>query len=215
MNESSGEGTLGPFRRINKLVRFGEFEFRPDTQELNKSGVPIKIQPKPLLILCALTDAPGELVTREALRTRLWSDGSFVDFESGLNTAMNRLRVALGDSAERPLYIQTVSRVGYRFICPVEAVEIAPGQARPEMAAQVPQQSGPGGYLGIFSTLKSLASQPKSYLVLLVLAAVLVLILLARARGLVAWSQAQFSVHHVSTVSVEVRKFMLKERLWH
>lgn len=215
MTEPSGEGTLQPFRRIGKLVRFGDFEFSPATQELHKSGIPIKIQPKPLLILCALTDHPGELVTREALCRRLWSDGSFVDFESGLNTAMNRLRVALGDSAERPSYIQTVSRVGYRFICLVEVVESAPGSAAAETAWQSAEESDSETGterldLGFISTVKSLASQPKSYLVLLVLAAVLVILLFVRAKGLAAQSQAQCPSPHSSQSTVQACKFLLK-----
>src|SRR5438094_163210 len=71
-------------------------------------------------LLCALLERPGEIVTRDELKGRLWPDDTFVDFESGLNTAINRLRLALGDSAENPRYIETVARSGYRFIAPVQ-----------------------------------------------------------------------------------------------
>ena len=80
-------------------------------------------------ILCALLERPGEIVTRDELKARLWPDDTFVDFESGLNTAVNRLRMALGDSAEHPRYIETEARSGYRFI--------APAQAKPEPSLSV------------------------------------------------------------------------------
>jgi DNA-binding winged helix-turn-helix (wHTH) protein len=92
--------------------------------ELRKQGTRIRLQPKPLQVLCALLERPGELVTRDELKSRLWPNDTFVDFESGLNTAVNRLRIALGDSAEHPRYIETEARSGYRFI--------APAQVRPD-----------------------------------------------------------------------------------
>src|SRR5262249_9028382 len=79
----------------------------------------VRLQPKPTRVLCALVEKPGAIVTREDLCRRLWPDGTFVDFESGVNTAVNRLRLALNDSAEQPRYIETMSRTGYRFIAPV------------------------------------------------------------------------------------------------
>jgi DNA-binding winged helix-turn-helix (wHTH) protein len=86
-------------------------------------------------LLCALLERPGEIVTRDELKARLWPDDTFVDFESGLNTAVNRLRMTLGDSAERPRYIETEARSGYRFIAPVQAQ--APVQAKPEPSLSV------------------------------------------------------------------------------
>ncbi|MBV9033894.1 MAG: winged helix-turn-helix domain-containing protein [Acidobacteriaceae bacterium] len=109
-----------------KAVIFGEFELRTETGELWKNGVRKRLQQKPLQILQALLDKPGELVTRDELCQRLWPDGTFVDFESGLNTAVNRLRSALGDSPERPQFIETLPRLGYRFICPVTGNSIEP-----------------------------------------------------------------------------------------
>src|SRR5579862_9618338 len=106
------------------LVQFGVFELNMQTGELRKSGVRIRLQGKPFQILQALLERPGEVVTRDELRKRLWPADTFVDFESGLNTAANRLRLTLGDSAESPRYIQTLSRTGYRFIAAVS--EAAP-----------------------------------------------------------------------------------------
>lgn len=107
----------------HKVVRFGVFELDASTGELRKQGVKLKLQGRPLQVLQALLENPGQIVTREELRRRLWSADVFVDFESGLNTAANRLRITLGDSAENPRYIETLSRTGYRFIAPVEVVE--------------------------------------------------------------------------------------------
>ncbi len=87
-----------------------------DSGVLRKYGIRLKLQGRPFQILEALLDRPGEVVTRDELRNRLWPADTFVDFESGLNTAANRLRIALGDSAENPRYIETVARIGYRFI---------------------------------------------------------------------------------------------------
>ena len=123
------------------LVQFGTFELNMQTGELRKSGVRIRLQGKPFQILQALLEHPGEVVTRDELRKRLWPADTFVDFESGLNTAANRLRLTLGDSAENPRYIQTLSRTGYRFIAAVcEAVPRPEVEPAAEMipAAVVP-----------------------------------------------------------------------------
>src|SRR4030095_13235928 len=101
---------------LSNVVQFGIFELNRRAGELRKHGTRIRLQPKPMQILCALLERPGEIVTRDELKARLWPDDTFVDFESGLNTAVNRLRLALGDSAEHPQYIETEARSGYRFI---------------------------------------------------------------------------------------------------
>lgn len=105
-------------------IRFGPFELRTDTRELRKQGTRIKLQSKPAQILEILAARPGELVRRDELCERLWPGGIFVDVESGVNTAMNRLRTALGDVAEKPRYIETIPRLGYRFICPVQDASV-------------------------------------------------------------------------------------------
>jgi eukaryotic-like serine/threonine-protein kinase len=105
-----------------RRVRFGPFELDRQTGELWKHGLKVKLQGKPFQVLEALIERPGEPVTREELQHRLWSGDTFVDFESGLNTAANRLRITLGDSADNPRYVETLSRSGYRFVAPVEEV---------------------------------------------------------------------------------------------
>ncbi|HYI96232.1 MAG TPA: winged helix-turn-helix domain-containing protein, partial [Bryobacteraceae bacterium] len=102
-----------------KLVRFGAFEVDLGTGELRKHGLQLRLQEQPFQILMALIERPGEVVTREELVRLLWPDGTFVDFDRGLNAAVTRLRQALSDSAESPRYIDTVARRGYRLIASV------------------------------------------------------------------------------------------------
>lgn len=102
-----------------RRFRFDTFEVDLRTGELRKGGTRLKIQEQPLRVLGMLLVRPGELVTREELCKELWSNGTFVDFERGLNTAVNRLRSALNDSADEPRFVETVGRRGYRFIAPV------------------------------------------------------------------------------------------------
>ena len=103
-----------------RLVRFGVFELDTHSRELRKAGVRLSLPEQPLQILECLLDNPGELVTRDELRKRLWPGDTFVDFEHGLNAAVKRLRDVLGDSADSPRFVETVPRRGYRFLAPVE-----------------------------------------------------------------------------------------------
>ncbi len=103
-------------------VRFGVFEVDLRSGELRKQGLKIKLQGQPIQILALLLERPGELVTREELREKLWPADTFVDFEHGLNAAIKKLRGALGDSADSPRFVETLHRRGYRFIYPVEGV---------------------------------------------------------------------------------------------
>ena len=102
-------------------LRFSIFEVDLAAGEMCKRGVPLLIQEKPFQILALLLERPGEVVTREELQKRLWPDGTFVDFDKGLNTAVKKLRYALGDSPDKPVFIETIPRRGYRFIAPISA----------------------------------------------------------------------------------------------
>jgi len=108
--------------------RFGVFEVECPACALTRDGSPVRLRGKPFDILRYLLERPGELVTRDELRHLLWSADTFVDFDHGLNAAMNRLRDALGDTAENPRFIQTIPRRGYRFIAPVQRL-MDPGRA--------------------------------------------------------------------------------------
>src|SRR5580692_6191463 len=109
------------------LIRFGVFELDLRASELRKKGVKVKLQDQPCQILAMLLEHPGEIVSREELRNRLWQRDTFVDFDHSLNTAIMRLREVLGDSSENPIFIETLSRRGYRFIAPVEEIAAANG----------------------------------------------------------------------------------------
>jgi DNA-binding winged helix-turn-helix (wHTH) protein len=97
-------------------IRFGVFEVDLRAGELRKQGVKIKLQDQPFQLLQILLERPGEVVTREELRQRIWPSDTFVDFDGGVNNAVKRLREALGDKAETPRFIETLPRRGYRFI---------------------------------------------------------------------------------------------------
>jgi len=111
-----------------EVIRFGVFEVDTVTGELRKHGLRIKLQEQPFQVLCLLLARTGELVTREELRLKLWPADTFVDFEHGLNKAINKLREALSDDTETPRYIETLPRRGYRFIAPAI---IAPPPSEP------------------------------------------------------------------------------------
>jgi len=103
-----------------RLARFGVFELDLAAGELRKNGAKLGLQGQPFQVLALLLERAGDVVTREELRQKLWPADTFVDFDHSLNTAVNKLRETLGDSASRPRYIETLARRGYRFIAPVE-----------------------------------------------------------------------------------------------
>src|SRR5947209_11089028 len=113
----------------HRALRFGVFDVDLRTAELRKHGVRIRLEEQPFHILALLLECPGELVTREELRQKLWSADTFVDFDRSLNKAMSKLRLALGDSAESPRFIETLHRRGYRFIAPIHTDEAIAGGA--------------------------------------------------------------------------------------
>src|SRR5580698_6339508 len=102
-------------KRSGSKVRFGLFEADLSTGELRKSGQRIRIQAQPFRVLTFLLEHPGEVVTREEIQQRLWGEHTVVDFDHSLGTAINKIREALGDSAENPRFIETLARRGYRF----------------------------------------------------------------------------------------------------
>jgi DNA-binding winged helix-turn-helix (wHTH) protein len=119
----------------SSIIHFGIFEVNFQTGELRRRGQKVKLQEQPLQVLAALLERPGEMVTEE-LRSKLWPADTFVDFDHSLNAAIKRLRDALGESADAPVFIETLARRGYRFIAPVDGsltpstVGIAPGLTR-------------------------------------------------------------------------------------
>ncbi len=131
------------------VVRFGPFTLDARSGELRNGPTRLKVPDQSIAILQALLDAPGELVTREALRDRLWGPDTFVDYEAGLNAAVRRLREALNDSADTPRYVETLPRRGYRFIAPVEVVslrlpETSTGIDAADVSADAAMAAAPG-----------------------------------------------------------------------
>jgi cholera toxin transcriptional activator len=126
-------------KRETQRLRFGVFEFDTASGELSRDGkAQPRIREQALQIFLILLERPRDLVTREELRNRLWSSDTFVDFDHGLNTAINQLRSALGDSAANPRFIQTLPRRGYRFIAPVEIMpNLSPRIANNSTAADI------------------------------------------------------------------------------
>ncbi len=134
-------------------LRFGPFLADLRAGELSKNGARIRLQEKSLRVLVALAERPGQVVTREELKKRLWPDDTFVDFETGLNTAVSKLRDALSDHSEKPRYIETIPRRGYRFLVPVESIESStapassaapPGEASEALrSVPLPPAAGP------------------------------------------------------------------------
>jgi cholera toxin transcriptional activator len=108
--------------RPARRYRFGVFEADSTTGELRRKGVRIKLHSQPFQVLFMLLERPGEMLTREEISRELWPDGTFVDYEHGVNSAVNRLREALGDKASNPRFIETLARRGYRFLAPVERI---------------------------------------------------------------------------------------------
>lgn len=120
--------------RPAQRYRFGVFEADAATGELRRQGIRIKLNAQPFQVLRLMLDRPGELLTREAIAREIWPDGTFVDFEHGVNSAVNRIREALGDTALNPRFVETLARRGYRFVAPVERIAFAETTS-PEPAA--------------------------------------------------------------------------------
>lgn len=116
--------------------RFGAFELDVRSRELRSAGGPVRLQDQPFEILRLMLERPGDVVTREELRRRLWPEGTYVDFEHSLNAAVKRLRAALGDDADNPRYVETLPRRGYRFVAALDATRAA---ELPQRAAQGPK----------------------------------------------------------------------------
>lgn len=118
---------------------FGVFEADASSGELRKQGIKIKLNAQPFQVLVMLLSRPGEVLTREEISKAVWSDGTFVDYEHGLNSAVNRIREALGDSASNPRFVETLARRGYRFIAPVQRIE---SRAASHLETQSPKEGG-------------------------------------------------------------------------
>jgi TolB-like protein/DNA-binding winged helix-turn-helix (wHTH) protein len=123
-------------RPVSRAFRFGVFELDLPAGELRKNGLRVRLQGQPIQVLAMLLEHPGEVVSREELHKKLWSADTFVDFDHGLNKAINKVRDALGDSAESPRFVETIARRGYRFLADVKAADVVPASS-PELASSL------------------------------------------------------------------------------
>ncbi len=123
----------------HRLLKFGVFELNLDTQELRKFGTVIKLRPQPFRLLALLASCAGQVVTREEIQEQLWGEDTYVDFEHGMNKCVKQIRTALGDDVNKPVYIETVPRQGYRFLVPVVAKTVlAPAARVKESSSGIP-----------------------------------------------------------------------------
>jgi DNA-binding winged helix-turn-helix (wHTH) protein len=119
-----------------RFMRFGPFQVDQQREEVTKNGSRLKLQGKVYQVLVALLDKPGEVVTREELRQRLWPADTHVNYDANVNTTVNKLRQALGDSTEKPLYIETIPRKGYCLVIPSEASDVPGTPLEPEVVSE-------------------------------------------------------------------------------
>src|ERR1700758_4247844 len=132
---------MGQANDSSRRLRFAVFEVDLRAGELTKRGLRIRLQEQPFQVLAMLLEKPGELVTREELREKIWGR-TVVDFDHGVNKAINKIREALGDSAENPRFVETVARRGYRFLADVTLID-ADRQPRPTTEGLVPSTDSP------------------------------------------------------------------------
>lgn len=158
-----GGDRMGPTSSRSVQLRFGLFSVNLASGELFRNGRRIPLQRKPFRILAMLIENPGELVTRDDIRRQLWPDGTFVDFNEGIDTALKKLRYALGDSAQNPTFIETIPRRGYRFIAPISNVNgdghrsLTTELVEAPIATRVPVQVRARKYLAILAGTLSIA----------------------------------------------------------
>lgn len=138
-------------------IKFGPYVVDLRAGELRKFGAKVRLQEKPLQLLAAIAEQSGQVVTRDELRRRLWPDDTFVDFETGLNTAVSKLRDALSDSADKPRYIETIPRRGYRFVVPVE---ITTGRTNGHSTATPLGASSPGSTSPVAAAAPAIVNAP-------------------------------------------------------
>jgi TolB-like protein/DNA-binding winged helix-turn-helix (wHTH) protein len=187
----------------SRQVRFGEFQFDCQSGELRLSGHKSTLQEKPFQVLVALLERPGELVTRQQLKERLWPSDTFVDFDHGVNKAVNRLREALHDSADHPKYVETLARRGYRLMVPVEAVEPAIAQSTwSDIPAEPPGNTSPTAKVVNAAELRR-SPRPLWKAFLLVSAAILASFGLFLSRHTLTKTVAFSPIHSIAVLPLE------------
>jgi DNA-binding winged helix-turn-helix (wHTH) protein len=187
-----------------KVYRFGVFEADSGSGELRKAGVRMRLQDQPFQVLVYFLERPGEVVTREDLRQKLWPSDTFVDFDHSLNTVVNKLREVLGDSASNPRFIETLAKRGYRFLVPVEATSNHRGDAAPMQSESTPPAAQPVQHV---LTSRTLLAQTEEFppahqgylrillLLIQVMYFIFYIVALARISFVEEFLQQEFSYH--------------------
>jgi len=218
-----------------RRFRFGVFEADAQTGELRRQGMRVKLNSQPFQMLVLLLERPGKLVTREEISRRLWPEDTFVDYEHGVNSAVNRIREALGDTAGSPRFVETLARRGYRFVAPVERIdqpEDTQEQQQPRSDAMTegdmresPVAAGPGWT--VLATADQLPKAPRHITsALYVLLQLMYLAFyagaltnLAEIEGLLSVlpraSEIYFALLMTAAVSIPVRAFTVCAALFH
>ena len=185
-------------------LRFGVFELDLRSGELRKHGLRVRLQEQPFRLLEMLLERPGEVVTREELQKRLWPADTFVDFDHGLNKAINKIREALGDSAESPRFVETVSRRGYRFLAevkdsevPARNLELGAQPRPPAVPPGIPDHPYPPGEVAEIKNPSLSRAWKISVLLLLLVAAVLVI------RKLHSWNRPVAAIRSLAVLPFE------------
>jgi cholera toxin transcriptional activator len=184
-----------------RVFCFGVFEADEAQGELRKHGVPIKLHAQPFQLLLMLLERPSELVTREEMRRRLWGEDTFVDFDHGLSSAVNKIREALQDSASRPRYVETISGKGYRFIAPVSQASGPSARSEGDRAPAAVATEGrlEASRAAVLSTSEELPAAPQKL--------VRVLLLLVQVLYLGFYVTALANLSEVDEIFVEARMF--------
>jgi cholera toxin transcriptional activator len=181
-----------PGEVAGRIFCFGAFEADEVRGELRRHGVRIKLHSQPFQLLTMLLERPSEVVTREEMRQRLWGDATFVDFDHGLNSAVNKIREALGDSASQPRYVETVSGKGYRFIAPVSQNQIATEKVAANTGVAVSTNGS-----AVLSTIEELPAASRKL--------VRILLLLIQAFYLVCYLAALANLREIDDIFLEAR----------
>lgn len=144
-----------------RLYRFGVFEANPVTGELRRQGTRIRIHAQPFQLLCLLLERPGQLLTRDEIARALWPSDTYVDFDHGVNSTINRLREALGDTAANPRFVETLARRGYRFIAPVERIPVEQISAVLDTAPRATSEQNAARSAAMLATTDELPDTPR------------------------------------------------------
>jgi TolB-like protein/DNA-binding winged helix-turn-helix (wHTH) protein/Tfp pilus assembly protein PilF len=185
----------------NSVVRFGTYEVSLQSGEVRKAGLRIRVQQQPMKLLAVLLEHPGEVVTREELRSRVWPNESFGDFDQALNIAIGKLRSALGDAAENPRFIETLPKRGYRFIADVSVLDAVAHPKRPESVAGDLPARDPG--LTLEEAGVTVAPKRQPWLPRRVIVALVLSLLIFFAWRFRSWAPALTGIRSIAVLPLE------------